>query len=188
VQVGFGRVGSHWWAFELQDVVPDIVTMGKPIGNGHPMSAVVTTREIADSFNNGMEYFNTFGGNPVSCAAGLAVLNVIERDGLRENALDVGNYLIDGFRKMQNRFEIIGDVRGQGLFLGIELVTDRKTKTPATDLARRINDGARQRGILMGTEGPYDNVLKMRPSMVFSRQNADHLLDVLNDSFVSALK
>lgn len=188
VQVGFGRVGSHWWAFELQDVVPDIVTMGKPIGNGHPMSAVVTTREVADSFNNGMEYFNTFGGNPVSCAAGLAVLNVIERDGLRKNALDVGNYLLDGFREMQTRFDIIGDVRGQGLFLGIELVTDRKTKAPATALAKRINDGARQRGILMGTEGPHDNVLKMRPSMVFSRDNADHLLSVLNDSFVAALR
>ncbi|GLU29987.1 hypothetical protein Brsp01_52200 [Brucella sp. NBRC 12950] len=188
VQVGFGRVGSHWWAFELQDVVPDIVTMGKPIGNGHPMSAVVTTREIADSFNNGMEYFNTFGGNPVSCAAGLAVLNVIERDRLRENAFEVGNYLINGFKEMQKRFDIIGDVRGQGLFLGIELVTDRKTKAPATDLARRINDGARERGILMGTEGPYDNVLKMRPSMVFSRENADHLLSVLADSFEAALK
>lgn len=188
VQVGFGRVGSHWWAFELQDVVPDIVTMGKPIGNGHPMSAVVTTREVADSFNNGMEYFNTFGGNPVSCAAGLAVLNVIERDGLRKNALDVGNYLIAGFREMQSRFDIIGDVRGEGLFLGIELVTDLKTKAPATALARRINDGARQRGILMGTEGPYDNVLKMRPSMVFSQDNADHLLSVLNDSFVDAMR
>ncbi|MCV9907581.1 aminotransferase class III-fold pyridoxal phosphate-dependent enzyme [Brucella sp. HL-2] len=188
VQVGFGRVGSHWWAFELQDVVPDIVTMGKPIGNGHPMSAVVTTREVADSFNNGMEYFNTFGGNPVSCAAGLAVLNVIERDGLRKNALDVGNYLLDGFREMQTRFDIIGDVRGQGLFLGIELVADRKTKAPATALAKRINDGARQRGILMGTEGPHDNVLKMRPSMVFNRDNADHLLSVLNDSFAAALR
>ncbi|MFK4822576.1 aminotransferase class III-fold pyridoxal phosphate-dependent enzyme [Ochrobactrum quorumnocens] len=188
VQVGFGRVGSHWWAFELQDVVPDIVTMGKPIGNGHPMSAVVTTREVADSFNNGMEYFNTFGGNPVSCAAGLAVLNVIERDGLRKNALEVGNYLLDGFREMQTRFDIIGDVRGQGLFLGIELVMNRKTKAPATALAQRINDGARQRGILMGTEGPHDNVLKMRPSMVFSRDNADHLLSVLNDSFVAALR
>lgn len=188
VQVGFGRVGSHWWAFEMQDVVPDIVTMGKPIGNGHPMSAVVTTREVADSFNNGMEYFNTFGGNPVSCAAGLAVLDVIERDKLRENALDVGNYLLAGFREMQNRYDIIGDVRGSGLFLGIELVTDRKTKAPATAFARRINDGARQRGILMGTEGPHDNVLKMRPSMVFSRANADHLLDVLNDSFAAALK
>lgn len=188
VQVGFGRVGSHWWAFELQDVVPDIVTMGKPIGNGHPMSAVVTTREIADSFNNGMEYFNTFGGNPVSCAAGLTVLDVIERDKLRENALDVGNYLLDGFRTMQKRFDIIGDVRGSGLFLGIELVTDRKTKAPATALARAINDGARERGILMGTEGPHDNVLKMRPSMVFSRANADHLLSVLSDSFEAALK
>jgi 4-aminobutyrate aminotransferase-like enzyme/Ser/Thr protein kinase RdoA (MazF antagonist) len=188
VQVGFGRVGSHWWAFEMQDVVPDIVTMGKPIGNGHPMSAVVTTREVADSFNNGMEYFNTFGGNPVSCAAGLAVIDVIERDKLRENALNVGNYLIDGFRKMQQRFDIIGDVRGQGLFLGIELVTDRKTKAPATALARKINDGARERGILMGTEGPHDNVLKMRPSMVFSRANADHLLSVLADSFEAALK
>jgi 4-aminobutyrate aminotransferase-like enzyme/Ser/Thr protein kinase RdoA (MazF antagonist) len=188
VQVGFGRVGSHWWAFEMQDVVPDIVTMGKPIGNGHPMSAVVTTREVADSFNNGMEYFNTFGGNPVSCAAGLAVIDVIERDKLRENALNVGNYLIDGFRKMQQRFDIIGDVRGQGLFLGIELVTDRKTKAPATALARKINDGARERGILMGTEGPHDNVLKMRPSMVFNRANADHLLSVLADSFEAALK
>ncbi|OYR15942.1 aminotransferase class III-fold pyridoxal phosphate-dependent enzyme [Brucella thiophenivorans] len=188
VQVGFGRVGSHWWAFEMQDVVPDIVTMGKPIGNGHPMSAVVTTREVADSFNNGMEYFNTFGGNPVSCAAGLAVLDVIERDKLRENALDVGNYLLAGFRDMQKRYDIIGDVRGSGLFLGIELVTDRKTRAPATALARLINDGARQRGILMGTEGPHDNVLKMRPSMVFSRANADHLLDVLSDSFAAALK
>lgn len=188
VQVGFGRVGSHWWAFEMQDVVPDIVTMGKPIGNGHPMSAVVTTREVADSFNNGMEYFNTFGGNPVSCAAGLAVLDVIERDKLRENALDVGNYLLAGFKEMQKRYDIIGDVRGRGLFLGIELVTDRKNKAPATALARQINDGARERGILMGTEGPHDNVLKMRPSMVFSRANADHLLDVLNDSFAAALK
>ncbi|MGG6897650.1 aminotransferase class III-fold pyridoxal phosphate-dependent enzyme [Rhizobium sp. BR 315] len=188
VQVGFGRVGSHWWAFETQGVVPDIVSMGKPIGNGHPMSAIVTTREVADSFNNGMEYFNTFAGNPVSCAVGLAVLHVIERDKLRDNALNVGNYLLDGFRKMQDRFDIIGDVRGLGLFLGIELVTDRKTKAPATALARKINDGARARGILMGTEGPHDNVLKMRPPMIFSRANADHLLDVLNASFEAALR
>ncbi len=188
VQVGFGRVGSHWWAFEMQGVVPDIVTMGKPIGNGHPMSAVVTTREVADSFNNGMEYFNTFGGNPVSCAAGLAVLDVIEHNDLRRNALEIGNYLIAGFRSMQDRFDIIGDVRGQGLFLGIELVMDRKTKEPATAIARKINDGARERGILMGTEGPFDNVLKMRPPMIFTRANADHLLSVLEDSFAAALK
>lgn len=188
VQVGFGRVGSHWWAFELQDIVPDIVTMGKPIGNGHPMAAVVTTREIAASFNNGMEYFNTFGGNPVSCAVGLAVLDVIERDNLRQNALEVGTYLIKRFEEMQARHDVIGDVRGQGLFLGIELVKDRRTKEPATDIARKINNGAKQRGILMGTEGPHDNVLKLRPPMIFSHSDADHLIDVLEDTFAAVLR
>ncbi|OBZ23854.1 hypothetical protein BS643_06750 [Pseudomonas protegens] len=188
VQVGFGRVGSHWWAFETQGVVPDAVSMGKPIGNGHPMSAVVTTREIADSFNNGMEYFNTFAGNPVSCAVGLSVLDVIERDNLKLNALTVGNYLLDGFRTLQQRYDAIGDVRGLGLFLGIELVTDRKSKAPATQLARKVADGARERGILIGTEGPYDNVLKMRPSMIFSQKNADFLLEVLDESFKAALR
>lgn len=187
VQVGFGRVGSHWWAFETQGVTPDIVTMGKPIGNGHPMSALVTTREIATSFNNGMEYFNTFGGNPVSCAAGLAVLDVIERDRLRENAAEIGAYLVHRFRQMQARYEVIGDVRGQGLFLGIELVGDRKTKEPATAFARRVNDGARARGVLIGTEGPHDNVLKMRPPMIFSRANADHLVGVLEETFEAVL-
>lgn len=185
VQVGFGRVGSHWWAFETQGVVPDIVTMGKPIGDGHPLAAVVTTREIADSFNNGMEYFNTFGGNPVSCAVGLAVLDVIEGDDLRRNALEVGNYLMAGFRAMQERFEAIGDVRGMGLFLGIELVEDRKNKAPATDFARAVSNGARQRGVLIGTEGPHDNVLKMRPPMIFSRRDADHLLAVLEETFAA---
>ncbi|WP_296737534.1 aminotransferase class III-fold pyridoxal phosphate-dependent enzyme [Mesorhizobium sp.] len=187
VQVGFGRVGSHWWAFETQGVVPDIVTMGKPIGNAHPMAALVTTREVAASFNNGMEYFNTFGGNPVSCAAGLAVLDVIERGDLRRNAQDIGNYLIGRFREMQERHEAIGDVRGMGLFLGIELVADRRTKEPATALAKKISDGARARGLLMGTEGPGDNVLKMRPPMIFTRANADHLLSVLEDTFEAVL-
>ncbi|MRG58194.1 aminotransferase class III-fold pyridoxal phosphate-dependent enzyme [Phyllobacterium sp. SYP-B3895] len=187
VQVGFGRVGSHWWAFETQGVVPDIVTMGKPIGNGHPMAAVVTTREVAASFNNGMEYFNTFGGNPVSCAVGLAVLDVIERDDLRGNALAMGNYLLERFRAMQARYEVIGDVRGQGLFLGIELVTDRKTKQPATELARKINNGARERGVLMGTEGPHDNVLKLRPPMIFNRANADLLIEVMEETFAAVM-
>lgn len=187
VQVGFGRVGSHWWAFETQGVVPDIVTMGKPIGNGHPMAALVTTKEIAATFNNGMEYFNTFGGNPVSCAAGLAVLDVIERDRLRENAAGIGAYLVERFRELQTRYDIIGDVRGMGLFLGIELVEDRKTKAPATALARRINDGVRARGVLIGTEGPHDNVLKMRPPMIFSRANADHLVSALDDTFGEVL-
>lgn len=186
VQVGFGRVGSHWWAFETQGVTPDIVTMGKPIGNGHPMSAVVTTRDIAARFNNGMEYFNTFGGNPVSCAVGLAVLDVIERDRLRDNAREIGDYLMTRFRDLQTRHEMIGDVRGMGLFLGIELVLDRKTKTPATEFARMVNDGARERGVLIGTEGPHDNVLKMRPSMIFTRAHADLLVEVLEDSIKAA--
>ncbi|WP_025126657.1 aminotransferase class III-fold pyridoxal phosphate-dependent enzyme [Pseudomonas sp. PH1b] len=187
VQVGFGRVGSHWWAFETQGVVPDAVSMGKPIGNGHPLSAVVTTREIADSFNNGMEYFNTFAGSPVSCAVGLSVLEVIERDKLKLNALTIGNYLLEGLRKLQQRYDAIGDVRGLGLFLGVELVTDRQTKIPATGLAKKVADGARERGILIGTEGPHDNVLKMRPSMIFSQANADFLLEVLDESFQAAL-
>jgi 4-aminobutyrate aminotransferase-like enzyme len=187
VQVGFGRIGSHWWAFETQDVVPDIVTMGKPIGNGHPMAALITTREIADSFNNGMEYFNTFGGNPVSCAAGLAVLDVIERERLRQNAMEIGAYLILRFRQLQARFDVIGDVRGLGLFLGIELVYDRNTKAPATAFARRISDEARARGVLIGTEGPHDNVLKLRPPMIFSRANADYLIEVLEETFTAVL-
>lgn len=186
VQVGFGRVGAHWWAFEEQGVVPDIVTMGKPIGNGHPMSAVVTTREMADRFNNGMEYFNTFGGNPVSCAVGLAVLDVIEGDGLRANAKTIGDYLLTRFRALQDRHPVIGDVRGMGLFLGLDLVTDRKTKAPATEFARRVNNEARLRGVLMGTEGPYDNVLKLRPPMIFTRADADLLVEVLEDSLKAA--
>ncbi|WVT72544.1 aminotransferase class III-fold pyridoxal phosphate-dependent enzyme [Sinorhizobium chiapasense] len=188
VQVGFGRVGSHWWAFETQGVVPDIVTMGKPIGDGHPLAAVVTTREVTDNFNNGMEYFNTFGGNPVSCAVGLAVLDVIEGQDLRGNALKIGNYLMDAFRAMQVRYEVIGDVRGMGLFLGIELVADRKTKAPATEFARAVSNGARRRGVLMGTEGPHDNVLKMRPPMIFSKRDADHLIAVLEETFADVSK
>lgn len=188
VQVGFGRVGSHWWAFETQGVVPDIVTMGKPIGDGHPLAAVVTTREVTNSFNNGMEYFNTFGGNPVSCAVGLAVLDVIESQDLRGNALSIGNYLMDAFRAMQKRYEVIGDVRGLGLFLGIELVTDRRTKAPATDFARAVSNGARRRGVLIGTEGPHDNVLKMRPPMIFSQRDADHLIAVLEETFADVMR
>ena len=188
VQVGFGRVGSHWWAFETQGVVPDIVTMGKPIGDGHPLAAVVTTREVTNSFNNGMEYFNTFGGNPVSCAVGLAVLDVIEGQDLRGNALAIGNHLMDAFRDMQTRHEVIGDVRGLGLFLGIELVSDRKTRAPATEFARAVSNGARRRGVLMGTEGPHDNVLKMRPPMIFSRRDADHLIAVLEETFADVAR
>ena len=131
VQTGFGRAGTHFWMFETQGVVPDIVTLGKPIGNGHPLGAVITTPEIAASFANGMEYFNTFGGNPVSCATGLAVLDVIRDEELQQNALEVGEYLKQGLRELQTSHSLIGDVRGHGLFLGVELVRNRETLEPA---------------------------------------------------------
>ena len=127
VQTGFGRVGSHFWCFETQNVVPDIVTMGKPIGNGHPMAAVVTTSRIAAAFENGMEYFNTFGGDPVSCAVGLAVLDAIEKQKLQANALEVGTHLKDRLESLKQQHGLIGDVRGSGLFIGVEFVSDRIT-------------------------------------------------------------
>ncbi len=181
VQVGFGRVGTHFWGFETQDVVPDIVTMGKPIGNGHPLAAVVTTPEIAASFNNGMEYFNTFGGNPVSCAIGLAVLDVIAEEHLQANALRVGTHLMDGVRSLIDKHPLIGDVRGLGLFVGIELVLDRETLEPAAEQATYIANRVRERGILLSTDGPYHNVLKIKPPMVFTRENADFLVETLEE-------
>ncbi|MBW2514746.1 MAG: aminotransferase class III-fold pyridoxal phosphate-dependent enzyme [Deltaproteobacteria bacterium] len=179
VQVGFGRVGSHFWAFETQEVVPDIVTLGKPIANGHPMAVVVTTPKIAADFHNGMEYFNTFGGNPVSCAIGMAVLDVIEKERLQENALTVGHRLLEGFQKLKRRFPLIGDVRGQGLFVGVELVKNRKTLEPAPEEATYIINRLREHGILISTDGPLHNVLKLKPPMVFSKQNADDVVTVL---------
>jgi 4-aminobutyrate aminotransferase-like enzyme len=181
IQVGFGRVGTHFWGFETQGVVPDIVTLGKPIGNGHPLGAVVTTPEIAASFDNGMEYFNTFGGNPVSCAVGLAVLDVIKKEGLQEHALAVGNVLKAGLERLKKRHEVIGDVRGMGLFLGVELVTDRGTREPATELAKRVIEDMKDRGILLSRDGPLDNVLKIKPPLVFSELNADLLVKTLGE-------
>jgi 4-aminobutyrate aminotransferase-like enzyme/Ser/Thr protein kinase RdoA (MazF antagonist) len=181
VQVGFGRVGTHFWGFETQGVVPDIVTMGKPIGNGHPLAAVVTTPEIAASFNNGMEYFNTFGGNPVSCAIGLAVLDVIAEERLQENALRVGTHLMNGARGLMKKHPLIGDVRGLGLFVGIELVLDRETLAPAAEQAAYIANRMRERGILLSTDGPFHNVLKIKPPMVFTKENADFLVGVLDE-------
>lgn len=179
VQVGFGRVGSHMWAFETQGVVPDIVTLGKPIGNGHPMAAVVTTQEIADAFVTGMEYFNTFGGNPVSCAIGMAVLDVIESEGLRENALTTGAYLQDQLRALQQDHDVIGDVRGLGLFIGAELVTDRDTKAPATDLAAALVEYVKGERVILSTEGAFHNVLKIKPPIVFSKDDADRFTAAL---------
>ncbi|MEM7582182.1 MAG: aminotransferase class III-fold pyridoxal phosphate-dependent enzyme [Acidobacteriota bacterium] len=176
VQVGFGRVGSHFWAFESHDVVPDIVTVGKPIGNGHPLAAVITTPEIARAFANGMEYFNTFGGNPVSCAVGLAVLDVIEEEGLQARALEVGQGLLAGLERLRERHPIIGDVRGLGLFLGAELVRDPDTLEPAADEASRIVDRMKRRGYLLSTDGPLHNVIKIKPPLPFTRDNAEGLL------------
>ncbi len=176
VQTGFGRAGTHFWMFETQGVVPDIVTLGKPIGNGHPLGAVVTTPEIAASFRNGMEYFNTFGGNPVSCAAGLAVLDVIREEGLQENALEVGEYLKEGLRELESRHGLIGDVRGFGLFIGIELVRDRETLEPAEAEATQVVERMKDRGILLSTDGPFRNVIKIKPPLVFSKADADSLI------------
>lgn len=176
VQVGFGRVGSHFWGFEKQDVIPDIVTLGKPIGNGHPLGAVVTTHEIAEAFNNGMEYFNTFGGNPVSCIFGMEVLDVIEEEKLQENALRVGNRVVEGFKELQNKYPIIGDVRGSGLFIGVELVKNPETIEPAPELAMEIVERMKEKGVFLNTEGPYNNVLKIKPPIIFTINNADQLI------------
>lgn len=176
VQVGFGRVGDAFWGFELQEVTPDIVVLGKPIGNGHPLAAVVTTRAVADAFNNGMEYFNTFGGNPVSMATGLAVLQVIQEEGMQEHARITGNYFMDGLRQLKERHAIIGDVRGHGLFIGAELVRNRETLEPAVPEIDLIVEAMKQRGFLLSTDGPLHNVLKIKPPMVFNKANTDALL------------
>lgn len=182
VQVGFGRVGTHFWGFEQQGVVPDIVTMGKPMGNGHPLAAVVTTRKIADAFNNGMEYFNTFGGNPVSCAVGLAVLDVIEKEGLQRHALELGQWLLESLAQLKNEFTSIGDVRGSGLFLGIEFVLDHESLSPATELARSVVERMKERRILLSTDGPFENVIKFKPPMVFSQGDAERLVMTLRET------
>ena len=176
VQVGFGRVGTHMWAFQTQGVVPDILTLGKPIGNGHPIGAVVTTDEIAASFANGMEFFSTFGGNPVSCAVGMAVLDVIEEEGLQRRALTVGRYLAAGFEELGERYTMIGDVRGLGLFMGVELVRDRETLEPATEETSRLIEQSKTDGVLLSAEGPSHNVLKIKPPLQFGERDADLLL------------
>jgi 4-aminobutyrate aminotransferase-like enzyme len=180
VQVGFGRVGSHFWAFETQEVVPDIVTLGKPIGNGHPLGAVVTTPEVAASFDTGMEYFNTFGGNPVSCAIGMAVLDVLRDEGLQQQAAEVGEYLAVGLGELMQRHDRIGDVRGLGLFQGIELVLDRRTLDPAPRQTTWVVERLKDHGILLSTDGPLHNVLKIKPPMVFDRSDADRLVETLD--------
>ncbi|MFN2405723.1 MAG: aminotransferase class III-fold pyridoxal phosphate-dependent enzyme [Pyrinomonadaceae bacterium] len=177
VQTGFGRIGSHFWAFERHNVVPDIVVLGKPIGNGHPIGAVITTPEIANSFANGMEFFSTFGGNTVSCAIGLEVLAVVQEEKLQAHALHIGNHLLEGLHSLQqHHHELIREVRGSGLFLGVELADG---DNPATLAAENIVNRMRDAGVLLGTDGPHHNVLKIRPPMPFSYADADFLLGVL---------
>jgi 4-aminobutyrate aminotransferase-like enzyme/Ser/Thr protein kinase RdoA (MazF antagonist) len=180
VQVGLGRVGAHWWAFEAQAVVPDIVTMGKPLGNGHPLGAVVTTPDVAARFADGMEYFNTFGGNPVSCRIGSEVLDVIEREQLRERALETGDYLKAQLRDLSERHALIGDVRGDGLFIGIELIVDGDQRTPAGPAASYVANRMRELGVLMSTDGPDHNVLKIKPPLCFGAADADFLAESLD--------
>lgn len=175
VQVGFGRVGKQFWGFQLYGVVPDIVTMGKPIGNGHPLGAVACTRQVAEAFANGMEYFNTFGGNPVSCAIGNEVLQVIRDEGLQQNALKIGNYLKENFWNLSKAYPILGDVRGEGLFLGLEFVDAQMN--PLTDTTSYIANKMKAYQILMSVDGPYNNVLKIKPPMCFNMDDANYLLE-----------
>jgi 4-aminobutyrate aminotransferase-like enzyme/Ser/Thr protein kinase RdoA (MazF antagonist) len=179
VQTGFGRTGDYFWGFEAQDVVPDMVIIGKPMGNGHPMAAVVTTDEIAESFGKGVEFFSSFGGNPVSCAIGLAVLDVIEEEGLQQKAKTVGDYYQSLLRELQQKYPCIGDVRGSGLFLGVEIVKDGSMQSD-TELAHHIKNELRNRHILISTDGPHNSVLKSKPPLCFTKENAKTVVEHIN--------
>ena len=185
VQAGFGRTGE-WWGHTSSGVVPDILTLGKPMGAGHPISGVVARGELLDNYRQREMYFNTYGGNPVSCAVGLAVLDIIEQEGLVENAATVGDYVLQGFQELQAKHEVIGDVRGRGLFFGIDLVSNLETKEPDAVAAKRIVNEMRNRGILMSNIGEHANVLKLRPPLCFSEDNADLLVSTLDDVLANA--
>jgi alanine-glyoxylate transaminase/(R)-3-amino-2-methylpropionate-pyruvate transaminase len=185
VQTGFGRTGSHFWGFETQGVVPDIVTMAKGIGNGCALGAVVTTPEIARCLADRI-HFNTFGGNPVACAQGLAVLEVIDREDLRDNALAMGARLMAGLETLARKHPLIGHVRGRGLMIGCELVTDRKTKTPASDACLKVLETCRELGLLVGKGGLHGNVLRIKPPMCLNDGDVDFLLDVVDAALASA--
>jgi 4-aminobutyrate aminotransferase-like enzyme/Ser/Thr protein kinase RdoA (MazF antagonist) len=188
VQTGLGRLGTHFWGFETQGVVPDIVVLGKPLGNGHPIGAVVTSRAIAEAFDNGMEFFSTFGGNTVSAAVGIEVLRVLEEERLQGQAETVGRHFRQRFQDLMRTHAIIGDVRGSGLFWGVELVTDRNDLSPATQAAKYLVNRMRDAGILIGTEGKFDNIVKVRPPMTFDISAADVLVDkmsaIMNDTYM----
>jgi alanine-glyoxylate transaminase/(R)-3-amino-2-methylpropionate-pyruvate transaminase len=182
VQAGFGRTGTHYWGFETQGVIPDIVTMAKGIGNGCPLGAVVTTPKIAATLAQ-RTHFNTFGGNPVVCAQGIAVLEVIEREKLQENALKIGNRILTGLNQLKQKHNLIGDVRGKGLMLGIELVKDRQSKEPAKDESAQILEACREMGLLLGKGGLWGQTIRFSPPMCVNEQDADFLLEVLDRAF-----
>ena len=179
VQSGLCRLGDHYWGFEDSGVIPDIVTLGKPIGGGHPLAVVVTTSEISEAFARKAHYFNTFGGNPVSASVGKAVLEVVEREGILGNVKDVGRHFKAGLAALAERHEVIGEVRGKGLFLGMELIEDPETRAPATRMAQDIVEQMRELGVLMATMGTLGNVLKFRPPLVFQKAHADLVVEKL---------
>jgi 4-aminobutyrate aminotransferase-like enzyme len=181
VQSGFGRTGTHLWAHEKMGIVPDVVVLGKPMANGHPVGGVVAGRDIVTAFRSGYRYFNTFGGNPVSCAAAMAVLDEIEAKNLVANAKTVGDYARTRMSTLSQKYDVIGDVRGSGLIFGAEMVQERDTKAPATDFADRVINAMRHRGIILSKLGQHKNALKIRPPMPFSIENADLLFDTLDD-------
>ncbi|UTV39833.1 aminotransferase class III-fold pyridoxal phosphate-dependent enzyme (plasmid) [Ensifer adhaerens] len=181
VQPGFGRTGGHMWGHQKAGIVPDIVTLGKPMGNGHPIGGVIAGADTLNAFRKAFRYFNTFGGNPVSCAVAMAVLDVIESEKLIENAAAVGAYAKAGLAGLADKHDVIGDIRGSGLFFGAELVTDRSEKTPASGLATKVINGMRERGVLMGKLGIHQCTTKIRPPMPFTPENADLMLSMLDD-------
>jgi alanine-glyoxylate transaminase/(R)-3-amino-2-methylpropionate-pyruvate transaminase len=182
VQTGFGRCGTHYWGFQTQGVIPDIVTMAKGIGNGAPLAAVTTTPEIAATLKRRV-HFNTYGGNPVSMAMGRAVLKVIDEEGLQKRSLDLGKRLMHGLHKLEEKHTIIGQVRGAGLMIGVELVKDRKTKEPAPQETAQIFERLKDMGVLIGKGGLYGNVFRIKPSMCITEQDVDYLLYTLDKAF-----
>jgi 4-aminobutyrate aminotransferase-like enzyme len=180
VQPGFGRLGNEMWSHDIIGLKPDIVTIGKPMANGHPVGAVITNYDYMAEFRENYRYFNTFGGNPVSCAASLSVLTILKEEKLLDNANLIGNYAINGLRELSKTHDIIGDIRGSGLFFGIELVTDKHNKTPAKDITSKIVNNMKDEGVLLSKLGINYNTLKIRPPMTFTKENADFLLEKLD--------
>ena len=184
MQTGFGRTGTHYWGFETQGVIPDIVCMAKGIGNGCPLGAVVTTPKIAAALAQRI-HFNTFGGNPVVCAQGKAVLEVIEREGLQANALEMGSRILLGLQNLKEKHNVIGDVRGKGLLLGIELVKDRGTKEPAKAECAQVLETCRDLGLLLGKGGLHGQTIRFSPPMCIHQADADFILEVLDQALRS---